>query len=180
MEQQIVSKEVFGKRFSELISSSRETTYSIAEKLSLTPASISRYSNGLMAPKIPTVYMIAAIFRVNPVWLMGYDAPKYEEGDKLSDAALEIAKDYDALDAHGKKMVRMVTDEEKERINSSQDPKLKRFVVKKNQSDRGSMSESEFERYMATPFAARNGGLQGSNPTRARHLKVLEEDIGKK
>lgn len=79
MENQIVSKEIFGKRFSELLESSAETTYTIGEKLSLNPGTISRYANGLMAPKIPTLYMLANLFRVNPSWLMGYDAPKYED-----------------------------------------------------------------------------------------------------
>ena len=31
-----------------------------------------------MAPKIPTVYMMAEIFGVDPLWLMGYDVPKYK------------------------------------------------------------------------------------------------------
>jgi len=78
MEQQIISKEIFGQRFSEILAASSETTYTIAERVSLTPATISRYANGLMAPKIPTLYMIAGIFGVNPLWLMGYDAPKFE------------------------------------------------------------------------------------------------------
>lgn len=77
MERQIVSKEIFGNRFSEVLNASAETTYTIAERLSLTPGTISRYANGLMAPKIPTLYMLADIFNVNPIWLMGYDAPKF-------------------------------------------------------------------------------------------------------
>ena len=76
MESQIVNKEVFGQRFSEILATSSETTYTVAEQVSLSPATISRYANGLMAPKIPTLYMIADIFNVNPLWLMGYNAPK--------------------------------------------------------------------------------------------------------
>lgn len=77
MEQQIISKEIFGQRFSEVLSSSNETTYTLGEKLSLSSGTISRYANGLMAPKIPTVYMMADIFGVDPLWLMGYDVPKF-------------------------------------------------------------------------------------------------------
>lgn len=85
MEQQIVSKELFGQRFSSVLEDSSETTYTIAEKLSLTPGTISRYANGLMAPKIPTLYMLANILNVNPLWLMGYDAPKLAEKCTVSD-----------------------------------------------------------------------------------------------
>ena len=75
---QIVSKELFGARFSEVLAASSENSYTLAAKLSLTPGTISRYANGLMAPKVPTLYMMADIFRVSPLWLMGYDAAKYD------------------------------------------------------------------------------------------------------
>lgn len=77
MGQQIVSKEIFGKRFSEVLAASTETTYSIADRLSLSPGTISRYTNGKMAPKISTLYMLADALGVNPLWLMGYDEPKH-------------------------------------------------------------------------------------------------------
>ena len=76
MKKQDFDISVFAKRFSELLKDSSENTYTLAEKLGLTPATISRYANGLMAPKLPTLYAIADIFEVNPVWLFGYNAPK--------------------------------------------------------------------------------------------------------
>lgn len=63
----------FSARFSESLDSSEENTYSLASKLGMTPATISRYANGKMTPKLPTVYSIAEIFNVNPLWLMGCD-----------------------------------------------------------------------------------------------------------
>ena len=54
MEKRTVDKALFGQRFSELLRTSGETTYSIAAALSMSPGTISRYANGLMAPKIPT------------------------------------------------------------------------------------------------------------------------------
>lgn len=68
--------QIFANRFNELLQTNNETTYSVAKKLGLTAASISRYSNGKMAPKLPTLYAIADIFNVNPIWLMGCDAEK--------------------------------------------------------------------------------------------------------
>ena len=68
--------QIFANRFNELLQTNDETTYSIAKKLGLTAATISRYSNGKMAPKLPTLYAIADIFQVNPIWLMGCPAKK--------------------------------------------------------------------------------------------------------
>lgn len=73
-----INKGVFSLRFSALLSSSGETTYSVARKLGMSAATISRYANGIMLPKLPTVYSLANIFRVNPLWLMGYDVPQSE------------------------------------------------------------------------------------------------------
>ena len=56
-----------------LINNSSETTYSLANKLGLTPATISRYANGLMKPKVTTLKFMAQIFNVNDEWLMDYD-----------------------------------------------------------------------------------------------------------
>lgn len=68
---------MFAKRFSELLSNSDETTYTVAKKLGLSPATISRYANALMKPKVPTVKLIANIFNVNYSWLMGESDIKY-------------------------------------------------------------------------------------------------------
>ena len=73
-----INKGVFSLRFSALLSSSGETTYSVARKLGMSAATISRYANEIMLPKLPTVYSLANIFRVNPLWLMGYDVPQNE------------------------------------------------------------------------------------------------------
>lgn len=73
-----INKDVFSLRLSALLSSSDETTYSVARKLGMSAATISRYANGIMLPKLTTVYYLADIFYVNPVWLMGHDVPQSE------------------------------------------------------------------------------------------------------
>lgn len=77
MKRQIVNKDVFVSRFKECFEQSGETTYSLAEKTSLTAATISRYLNGIIVPKVTTLYAFAEIFKVNPSWLIGYDEPKH-------------------------------------------------------------------------------------------------------
>lgn len=73
---EIIDLKTFANRLSNLIDNSDETTYTLADKLSLTPATISRYTNAIMKPKVPTVKSLAQIFNVNDAWLMGYDVPK--------------------------------------------------------------------------------------------------------
>ena len=72
----VIKLDLFAKRLTSLISDSSETTYSLARKLGLTPATISRYANGLMKPKVTTLKLMAQIFDVNDEWLMGYDVER--------------------------------------------------------------------------------------------------------
>lgn len=85
---------VFARRLSQLIDETEENTYTLADRLGLTPATISRYANGRMAPKVPTLYAMADIFGVNPIWLFGFDVPKYEEKGTLTNFPPNITNDY--------------------------------------------------------------------------------------
>ncbi len=70
----------FAERFSSLIKNSSLEIPDIAQKLGLKSIStIYRYMNAEMSPKIPTVKYAAEIFNVNPLWLMGQDAPMERE-----------------------------------------------------------------------------------------------------
>ena len=57
-----VTKEIFSKRLKKLMSDNNETTYSLGEILNLSAATISRYTDGKMAPKITTIYSMATHF----------------------------------------------------------------------------------------------------------------------
>ena len=95
MEKRIIDLNIFAHRLSECFRKSSETTYSLAEKLSLTAATVSRYLNAKMSPKITTVYEMARILSVNPMWLMGYDvrmdSPASAHGDKAENNIIKIA-----------------------------------------------------------------------------------------
>lgn len=64
---------LFGQRLLELMEAHDDTTYSLAEQLGLSSGTISRYTSGLMKPKIPTIHAIAEKYGVNPLWIMGVD-----------------------------------------------------------------------------------------------------------
>ena len=85
---------IFANRFSTLLAQSNENTHSLARKLDLSPATISRYTNAVMTPKLITLYAIADIFDVNPLWLMGFDVPKYETKENKKTPSPNITEDY--------------------------------------------------------------------------------------
>lgn len=71
-----VRTEIFAKRLNELMKANNETVYTIAEKLSLSSGTISRYMNCVISPKITTVESLARLFKVDTMWLLGYDVEK--------------------------------------------------------------------------------------------------------
>lgn len=78
-EKQVVDKKVFSERLREVMKENNETMYTMAEKFGLSPATISRYSTGKMAPKLTTIDVIAREYNINPVWLLGHDVEKFLE-----------------------------------------------------------------------------------------------------
>ena len=101
-----VTKEIFSKRLKQLMNDNNETTYSIGEILNLSAATISRYTDGKMTPKITTIYSKTNYGNVNPVWLMGYDVEKILEVQKnkleLSQEETTLLDNYNKLNHKGK------------------------------------------------------------------------------
>jgi len=64
-------KAVFSLRLKQLMSENNETIYTLSSVVNLSPSTISRYTKGLMTPKIPTIQILAQHFMVDPSWLMG-------------------------------------------------------------------------------------------------------------
>ncbi|MBG9616183.1 helix-turn-helix transcriptional regulator [Bacillus cereus] len=109
-QKQILDKQIFPIRLKKIMEEHDQTIYTIAEKINLSAATVSRYCSGKMAPKITTVEVIAKQFNINPAWLMGYDVKKrikdtqperkyYEitEKDK-KDIAKQLEKMLDGLE----------------------------------------------------------------------------------
>ncbi len=71
--------DTFSTRLTALIEQSGRVNADIAHLVSMSPATISRYCNGIMTPKITTVRVLAEFFNVSDVWLMGYDVPMERE-----------------------------------------------------------------------------------------------------
>lgn len=106
MTKKTVNKEKFGNRLTQLMEEYNETTYSMAERFSLSSPTISRYMSGQMAAKVTTIQLMASYFQVNPIWLMGFDVPKHEKesitSTPIPDHKSAIMTYYNQLNAIGK------------------------------------------------------------------------------
>jgi repressor LexA len=78
MKEEKLNSKIFSKRLNELIKEKNINLSVLADITDLSEATISRYKNNKMAPKTPTVKVIAEYFNINPLWLMGLDEPKYK------------------------------------------------------------------------------------------------------
>lgn len=53
----------------------------LSEKTGISKGSISQYMSGYAEPKVDRTYLMAQALNVNPVWLMGFDAPMDKESE---------------------------------------------------------------------------------------------------
>lgn len=64
-------------RLSEILST-KMTATQLADIIGMSKQTISAYTTGARSPKRPAINAMADVLGVNPLWLMGYDVPKYE------------------------------------------------------------------------------------------------------
>lgn len=95
---------------------------------------------------------------------LGLSLPEINEVESsdFSEYETDIIKKYRSLDPYGQKAVLAILNLELERVEVQ---------------DKSAENVVELNEISATPFAARNGGLQPSNPTRERHLRCLEKAL---
>lgn len=94
----------------------------LAEQLGLSRAAASRWSDGAM-PRRASLAAIADYFGITVEQLVSdLPLPKNEHkksASPVSDEALKVAKQYDDLDQHGKKLIRTILAVENERLTES-------------------------------------------------------------
>lgn len=83
----------------------------LAERLSLSKATIHRYENGdIQKIKLPVVESIARELRVNPLWLIGKSDAKEDGSDddfiSMLDRLIECARDTACLVANGRRLTK--------------------------------------------------------------------------
>lgn len=106
MTKKTVNKEKFGNRLTQLMEEYNETTYSMAERFSLSSPTISRYMSGQMAAKVTTIQLMASYFQVNlsGLWvLMFLNIEKVSiTSTPIPDHKSAIMTYYNQLNAIGK------------------------------------------------------------------------------
>jgi len=94
----------------------------LAEKLGISKGTVNNWIRGNnspdvdMVPKICKVLNISILSLYSPTQLES--TVEMQNTPSISSEALQLAQDYDKLDDHGKKIVRVVTDEEMARISA--------------------------------------------------------------
>lgn len=68
----------FKDRLSQALLTANMKAVELSSLSGIPKSSISQYLSGYAIPKTDRTYMIAKVLKVNPVWLMGYDVPMYE------------------------------------------------------------------------------------------------------
>ena len=111
-------KELTAQRLKEAMDDMGITLSELADKSKISKSSISQYTHATKSPSNISASAMAKVLGVNPVWLMGFDAPKSrEEFKKSQDKRLAayvnytyphlfLARIYDNLPIEGKKELR--------------------------------------------------------------------------
>lgn len=72
----------FHQRFDEALNIRKMTLAEISKKTGIPPATLSDYHIGKSVPRITSVLLISKALDLNPVWLMGFNAPIFNDKDK--------------------------------------------------------------------------------------------------
>lgn len=101
-----------------------------ANAFGVAQSTVGGWESGSRTPTLEVTKQLAQFFKVSTDYLCGNieDAPEKEKAPLFSSEALRLARDYDELDEHGQKIVRMVTDEEKNRIDTAR-PAAKKITL---------------------------------------------------
>lgn len=87
-----------------------------AEQLQIPYTTLRNYETGQREPGHKLLIKMATILHVSVDELIGYK-PQNKKAPLYSSEAMKLAADFDGLDSHGQRMVRVVADEEKARCD---------------------------------------------------------------
>lgn len=106
-----------GKRIKEARERKGFTQKELGKIIGVTGSAITNYENGTSHPKEPVMYALIDALGVDANFLF-QDCVKIKEAPLYSSEAMRLARDYDSLDIHGKRMIRLVADEEMARCTA--------------------------------------------------------------
>lgn len=103
-----------GKRIKEARLNKGLTQEMLALMVGVTKGAIANYENGTSHPKEPVMYALIDALGVDANFLF-QDCVKIKKAPLYSSEAMRLARDYDGLDSHGQRVLRLLADEEKAR-----------------------------------------------------------------
>lgn len=83
----------------------------LAERLGITPTRLNYWEKDKREPAIEMIKSIAQALDVDTNYLIGYQ-PQKKTAPSMSNEAMRLAQAYDDLDSHGKRVLRLLADEE--------------------------------------------------------------------
>lgn len=140
----------------------------LAEQLDIPYTTLRNYETDQREPGHKLLIKIANLLSVSVDELVGYPGKK-ETAPLYSSEAIKLAQDYDFLDSHGKKIVRMVTDEEKNRCLSDLKERQQQNVTETSEEIGAESIFYIVSRY-ASPMSAGTGQLAGQEMPENEHL----------
>lgn len=120
----------------------------LAGIIGVAPSTFNGYESGNHDPKSKLLTKIAAACHVSVDFLLGYEAspevsPQAKNAPPYSEEALKLAEDYDGLDNHGKRVVRLVADEEKSRCKTEREEQMEQAAAALRESRERSEAAEE-------------------------------------
>lgn len=103
----------FGERLEKCIRESNYTQKDLAEKIGVTPVRLNYWVKDKRQPDVPFIRLLAMALNVSADYLIGNDCAASEPA--LSSEAQALARLYDSLDEHSKRIVYTVATMESER-----------------------------------------------------------------
>lgn len=96
------------------------TQQQVADKMGISKSTYCGYEIGKRQPDVGKIKQLAKILHVTGSYLIGLEDSDFGNADKksplCSSEAMEIARDFDTLDRHGRQTVRVVMDQEMDRM----------------------------------------------------------------
>lgn len=108
--------EPFRRNLRNLIDSRAILSKELAYDLNMTPASISRYLNGMRDPELPYVVRIADYFDVTVDWLLGLSGERYET---LPNDTRELANLYQLAGPADREIVKLTLSKYKKVVDDN-------------------------------------------------------------
>lgn len=155
-------REIIRSNLERYISASEYTQKEIAEKLGVSKSSITNWIKGKNSPDVELVVPICKLLNITirefygePDTIQGPPYLSSEQSQNIppySNETMKLAEDYDRLDNHGKRVVRLVTDEEKARCAVEKNARVSKTAIQQEQMEAVREVSSEFYKVIDLPF----------------------------